>query len=400
MRLPFHNNLTADDTDRVVETLVRIMTATLIACPRSSSPGPPRSSSPTTGGTAPAPTCCGPPWATTSATPRRLLDVGSADGPSVSWMQGAHERFAIDLDPRGLRPGQRRVRLRAGAPVRRRDLRRGRRLRRDRALRARGPGASAELARVLRPGGRLLASVPAYQWAWSDHDVRAGHHRRYTAAAGSCAAIEGAGLDGARSHLRVRRGVPGLRRRAGRPAAPSAGSAEPDGLPAGLPGLDRVLTGLSRRRGAPAAQARPAVRVIGLPGRARSRSDGRGRSPQAAVATAPGSPRAAAARRRPPRPPGTPSRCGRAPAARASANSRPHPGPARRSPPAASASGAAVGEHHERGDQVGHRHRARDRQQQGQRGRQRTRRSPKTSCSSHGPASAPTERGARRADRP
>ena len=38
----------------------------------------------------------------------------------------------------------------------------------------------SELARVLRPGGRLLASVPAYQWAWSDHDVRAGHHRRYT----------------------------------------------------------------------------------------------------------------------------------------------------------------------------------------------------------------------------
>jgi hypothetical protein len=23
-------------------------------------------------------------------------------------------------------------------------------------------------------------AVPAYQWAWSDHDVRAGHHRRYT----------------------------------------------------------------------------------------------------------------------------------------------------------------------------------------------------------------------------
>jgi hypothetical protein len=33
---------------------------------------------------------------------------------------------------------------------------------------------------VLRPGGRLLVSVPAYQWAWSDHDVRAGHYRRYT----------------------------------------------------------------------------------------------------------------------------------------------------------------------------------------------------------------------------
>jgi hypothetical protein len=39
-----------------------------------------------------------------------------------------------------------------------------------------------ELARVIAPGGRLLMSVPAYQWAWSDHDVRAGHHRRYTKA--------------------------------------------------------------------------------------------------------------------------------------------------------------------------------------------------------------------------
>jgi SAM-dependent methyltransferase len=40
--------------------------------------------------------------------------------------------------------------------------------------------AIAELARVLTPGGRMLLSVPAYGWAWSDHDVQAGHHRRYT----------------------------------------------------------------------------------------------------------------------------------------------------------------------------------------------------------------------------
>jgi len=38
--------------------------------------------------------------------PRRLLDVGSADGPSVQWMQGDHQRVAIDLDPRGLAPGE------------------------------------------------------------------------------------------------------------------------------------------------------------------------------------------------------------------------------------------------------------------------------------------------------
>jgi SAM-dependent methyltransferase len=40
--------------------------------------------------------------------------------------------------------------------------------------------ALQELHRVLEPGGRLLVSVPAYQWAWSDHDVANGHHRRYT----------------------------------------------------------------------------------------------------------------------------------------------------------------------------------------------------------------------------
>lgn len=42
------------------------------------------------------------------------------------------------------------------------------------------------LARVLalaRPGGRLLITVPAYQWLWSEHDAEHQHFRRYTASA-------------------------------------------------------------------------------------------------------------------------------------------------------------------------------------------------------------------------
>jgi len=41
--------------------------------------------------------------------------------------------------------------------------------------------ALGELGRVVRPGSTLLLTVPAYGWAWSDHDVTLGHHRRYTA---------------------------------------------------------------------------------------------------------------------------------------------------------------------------------------------------------------------------
>jgi hypothetical protein len=41
--------------------------------------------------------------------------------------------------------------------------------------------ALRELARVAG-SGLLILSVPAYEWAWSDHDVRLGHRRRYTRA--------------------------------------------------------------------------------------------------------------------------------------------------------------------------------------------------------------------------
>jgi SAM-dependent methyltransferase len=40
--------------------------------------------------------------------------------------------------------------------------------------------ALREYLRVLRTGGRLVVTVPAYRWAWSSHDVDLGHRRRYT----------------------------------------------------------------------------------------------------------------------------------------------------------------------------------------------------------------------------
>jgi SAM-dependent methyltransferase len=38
-----------------------------------------------------------------------------------------------------------------------------------------------EFHRVLRPGGCLMATVPAHPYLWSDHDIALHHFRRYTA---------------------------------------------------------------------------------------------------------------------------------------------------------------------------------------------------------------------------
>ncbi|MCC7492594.1 MAG: class I SAM-dependent methyltransferase [Fimbriimonadaceae bacterium] len=53
--------------------------------------------------------------------------------------------------------------------------------------------AAAEVARMLRPGGQFLLTVPAYQFLWSQHDEALDHFRRYTARQVR-ALVEGAGL--------------------------------------------------------------------------------------------------------------------------------------------------------------------------------------------------------------
>lgn len=120
------------------------------------------------------------------------LDVGSADGPSASWFAArAEHTVSLDVDTRGLGDG--------GVCGSAMDLPFG-----DDSFDAVAAfdvvehcepegRILGEIRRVLRPGGRFVMSVPAYQWAWSDFDVANDHKRRYTRRR-AVAAVEASGF--------------------------------------------------------------------------------------------------------------------------------------------------------------------------------------------------------------
>lgn len=186
--------------------------------------------------------------------PTRVLDVGSADGPSVGWLRGQGARVALDLDPRGLAPGD--VcgsALALPFPDATFDL-----VAAFDVIEHCEPEAAAlgEALRVLRPGGVLLMSVPAYQWAWTAFDDHNHHHRRYTRPRAT-AAVRAAGFEVLRaSYLfagtfpffaadRLRSRLVQRRRDSPDVAVETADGGVP-ALPRVSPSVERVLLGATR----------------------------------------------------------------------------------------------------------------------------------------------------------
>jgi SAM-dependent methyltransferase len=108
----------------------------------------------------------------------RVLDVGSADGPSVAWLDEMADRLPLDIDSTGLAAGAVCGSLEAlpfadhsFAGVAAFDVI---------EHMAHDAAAVREILRVLEPGGVLMATVPGYKWAWTEFDTKQGHYRRYT----------------------------------------------------------------------------------------------------------------------------------------------------------------------------------------------------------------------------
>lgn len=181
----------------------------------------------------------------------RLLDVGSADGPSVAWLRRQVTHVPLDLDARGLGPrGVCGSALALPFADESFDV-----VAAFDVIEHCDPEerAVSELVRVLRPGGRLLLAVPAYRWAWTSHDEMNGHHRRYTRERiVACLGPTGVRIDrtthvfaGTFPFFAAERIVRRLREALRGPTAPLAAGEVPP-LPPVHPAVERVLLNLSR----------------------------------------------------------------------------------------------------------------------------------------------------------
>jgi SAM-dependent methyltransferase len=113
-----------------------------------------------------------------------LLDVGCGTGGLLQHLEPFGESFGVDPAWDAARCGRRRrarmvMATGLGLPVA--DARIDAVLALDVLEHvADDVGMAREAARVLRPGGHLLVTVPALPALWSGHDVVNWHHRRYT----------------------------------------------------------------------------------------------------------------------------------------------------------------------------------------------------------------------------
>jgi SAM-dependent methyltransferase len=134
-----------------------------------------------------------------NASGRRVLDVGCGTGTMLGYLSRYGKAEGVDADPEAVQfchqRGVERVRLVESGPLPHDpetfDL--------VTALDViehvdDDAGMVREMERVLRRGGTLLVSVPAYRWMWGSQDEIAHHKRRYLARE-LRGKIAGAGLD-------------------------------------------------------------------------------------------------------------------------------------------------------------------------------------------------------------
>jgi len=116
----------------------------------------------------------------------RILEIGCGTGHNIPMLQAFGEVDAIEIDPAAREMASLRIgKLVSGSPLPALpDVPRGfydliavldvvEHIEDDVA-------ALKAMATCLKPGGKILITVPAHQWMWSAHDTVNHHHRRYS----------------------------------------------------------------------------------------------------------------------------------------------------------------------------------------------------------------------------